>query len=108
MDKESLIAEMNEVGNRYGSEYTRTAKELVGLFDTIESLKNSVKNANKNLVKATVACYEAMLTKGYMGEEKKKYTSVRQSFIRFSGKLHEAENLAKIIEKRLETIKSQE
>ena len=107
MDKESLIAEMNTYGTKYGSEYTKIAKDLVGLYDTIESLGTSVKNANKNLVKATVDCYEAMLVKGYMGEEKIKYASVRQSFIKHSCKLNEAENLAKLLEEKLEMIKSQ-
>ncbi|MBQ7761322.1 MAG: hypothetical protein IJ400_04630 [Clostridia bacterium] len=107
MDKDTLVAEMSTNGSKYGNEYKNVAKELVKLYETIEGLCLSVKNANKSLVKSMVACYEAMLIKGHMGEEKIKYASVRDSFIKHSGKLNEARELAKILEKRLEKIKSQ-
>ncbi len=107
MDKDTLAAEMSTSVSKYGNEYKMLAEELMTLYETIDKLCASVKNANKSLVKSMTACYEAMLIKGNMGEEKIKYKSVRDSFIKHSGKLNEARELAKLLEERLEKIKSQ-
>ncbi|MBQ4585886.1 MAG: hypothetical protein IJA82_06730 [Clostridia bacterium] len=107
MDKNALAEEISANGAKYGNEYTKLVKELIDLYDVIEKLTTSVKNANKNLVKSMIACYEGMLTKGQMGEEKLKYGTARDSFIKHSVKLNEARTLASIVEKQIEAIKAQ-
>lgn len=107
MDKETLEIELCTSGDKFGNEYKSIANELLLMYGTIEKLCDSVKNANKNLVKSMIACYDAMIIKGQMGEEKKKYASARMSFIKYSGKLNEARELASVLENKLNAIKNQ-
>lgn len=105
MDKQTLAKEMAD-GVSYGKEYDSLALALKELYDKESELCERVKTSNKSLVRATVACYESMIKRNHMGEEKKKYASARESFIKNSDLLNQAKLRIKELEAQLEAIKN--